>query len=306
MTGTRARRPSRVPAARAATKVRDWWFPPLPLGRVAGLRAVVYLFAWVDIFVYNPWVASHGDLPASTYQPLVVDRLLHLPAPNHALVLGVEVALLACATAAATGRLPRLLGWATFALYGEWMLIANSFGKVNHDRFAFLVALAVLPTVGAARFGERRASPAAGWALRCVQVAVIATYALAPWAKFRFGGFDWADSGVLVWAVLRRGTVLGTPLLHAPVLLHVTQWAMVVFELATPVVLFLRGRALYFALSALLCFHLVTYATIGISFLPHLLCLAAFVPLERMTLHRRSPLGRPSPDPITTPGGTAA
>jgi hypothetical protein len=34
-------------------------------------------------------------------------------------------------------------------------------------------------------------------------------------------------------------------------------------------------------------FHLLTFATIRIIFLPHLLCLAAFLPLER--------LGRPSP-----------
>jgi hypothetical protein len=289
-----------VPAA-----IRGWWFAPMPMGRVAGLRAILYLFVWVDVFAYDPWVASHGDLPASTYQPLVVDRVLHLPAPGHTLVLAVEVALLVCATAAATGKLPRLLGWATFALYFEWMLIADSFGKVDHDRFAFLVALAVLPTVGAARFGERRETPASGWALRCVQVAVIATYALAPWAKFRFGGFDWADSGVLVWALLRRGTVIGSPLLHAPVLLHVTQWCLIAFELASPIVLFLRGRALYLGVGVLLCFHLVSYATISISFLPHLLCLAAFLPLERIRLRRRPP-SDPAAKISMAGGGVAA
>jgi hypothetical protein len=47
----------------------------------------------------------------------------------------------------ATGRAPRLLGWTIFVLYFEWMIIAMSYGKVDHDRFAFLVALAVLPTV---------------------------------------------------------------------------------------------------------------------------------------------------------------
>lgn len=266
---------------RATEAIQGWWFPPLPLGRVAALRVIIYLFVWIDVFIYSPGVAGDADI-ASSYKPLAVDRVLHLPVPTHGLILAVKVALLCCATVAATGKAPRLLGTVTFGLYFYWLVIGDSFGYVPHDRFAFIVALAVLPTVGPARGGERATSPRAGWALRCIQVAVVATYALAPWAKFRFGGFDWADSGVLTWALLRRGTSIGTPLLGAPGLLHVAQWCMICAELSSPIVLFLRGRMLYVAVAAMVSFHLVSEATISISFLPHVLCIAAFLPVERL------------------------
>ena len=111
---------------------------------------------------------------------------------------------------------------------------------------------------------------------------MVATYALAPWAKFRLGGFGWANSAVLTWALLRRGTALGTPLLGAPGLLHIAQWAMICGELMAPVVLFLRGRLSYLAVAGMLTFHLVSEATISISFLPHVLCILAFLPIERL------------------------
>jgi hypothetical protein len=266
---------------RVAQGLSGWWFAPLPLGRVAALRVIIYLFVWFDVFVYTPGTAGAGDI-RSSYRPLAIDRVLHLPVPTHGIELAVKIALLCCATLAATGRAPRVLGAVTFVLYFDWLVMSDSFGYVPHDRFAFVVALAVLPTVGPARRGDLTPSDRAGWALRCVQVAVVATYALAPWAKFRLGGFDWANGAVLTWALLRRGTALGTPLLHAPELLHLAQWAMICGELISPVVLFLRGRALYLAVASMVAFHLMTEATVSISFLPHVLCITAFLPIERL------------------------
>jgi hypothetical protein len=129
-----------------------------------------------------------------------------------------------------------------------------------------------------------------------VQVAVVATYFLAAVAKFRFGGFGWVNGSTLVWAVVRRGTVFGDPLLHVPWLLHITQWGIVAMELGTPALLVLdharrvgrpsrrrpAGRLLTAYLAGLLAFHVLTFATISILFLPHVVCLLAFVPLERL------------------------
>jgi hypothetical protein len=288
---------------RAVRAVEDWWFTPLPLGRVAALRVVIYLFSWFDVFVYSPQVTDRTNV-ASAYKPVAIERFLHLPTPTHGLALAVQIAVPCCATLAATGRAPRLLGWATFALYFDWLLMGDSFGYVPHDRFAFLVALAVLPTVGAARRGDETTSERAGWALRCIQLAVVATYALAPWAKFRYGGVDWANGAVLTWAILRRGTFLGTPLLHVPQLLHIGQWGILCGELASPIVLFLRGRGVYIAVAAMLSFHLMSEATITISFLPHVLCIGAFLPLERLgRVPERLRRGRPGmvaqPQPST-------
>ncbi|MGH2693761.1 MAG: HTTM domain-containing protein [Actinomycetota bacterium] len=263
--------------------VGKWWFEPHPRGRVAALRTILYGFVFVDVLLTTTWVARHADVPTELYQPLFVGRLLPLPEPTEAVVTGVMVAMLVCAGIAATGRAPRLLGTAVFLLYFEWMFIAMSYGKVDHDRVAFLVALAVLPTVGRARWGDKARDEASGWAVRCIQVAVVLTYVLAVVAKLRFGGPEWLTGATLMRAVIRRGTFLADPLQDLPWVLQAAQFGIVAFELSTPL-LFVRGKVGRVFLGVALVFHAVTYSTIGIIFLPHVMCLAAFVPLERIEL----------------------
>lgn len=245
------------------------------------MRVVIYLFAWYDVFRYSPNVVQRARV-SSNYRPIFIERLLHLPAPTHEWAVIVQLAVPICATLAATGRLPRALGTLTFLLYFDWLLMGDSYGYVPHDRLAFVVALAVLPTVGSARRGDMTASERAGWALRCIQVAVVATYFLSAWAKVRFGGWDWANGGVLTWAILRRGTSFGHDLLSYPQWLHIGQWAGICAETCSPIVLFLRGRWVYLGVIAMLGFHAFNQATLGISFLPHVLCILAFLPLERI------------------------
>ena len=270
--------------------VTGWLTAPVARARVAWLRTLLYLFVPVDVLLTTPWVAAHDTAPASFYRPLFVGRLIDHPAPAEWWVHLVQVLLLVAAVVAASGRAPRLLGTAVFLLYLEWMLIAMSYGKVDHDRFAFLVALAVLPTVGAARHRDRMPSEAAGFAVRAITVAVVATYTLSVAAKHRFGGGlpNWLESAVFVRAVLRRGTPLGDLLLDVPGLLHLAQYGLVAMELAAPVLLVLTGRRLYVALTAYLLFHLGTWAAIAIVFLPHLVCFLAFLPLERLLPERSS------------------
>jgi hypothetical protein len=262
----------------------SWLFAPVPMARIAWLRTLVYLFVPVDVLVTTAWVAAHDTAPASFYAPLWLGRLLHHPAPTTGWVHLVQALLLLVAVAAATGRAPRVLGSAVVLLYLEWMLIAMSYGKVDHDRFAYLVALAVLPTAGPASHRDRTPSDAAGFAVRCTTVAVVATYVLSVAAKHRFGGGlpNWLESAVFVRAVLRRGTPLGDVLLEVPQLLHLAQYGLVAMELTAPVLLLLTGRRLYAAVAAYALFHLGTWLAIAIVFLPHLVCLAAFLPLERL------------------------
>jgi hypothetical protein len=268
-------------AAVAGTATR-WLTAPVPLGRVAAYRTLVYLFVIGDLLWFTRWVRGHGDLPGELYRPLLVGRLLPLPTPTPALVYGVFGALLVAAAVAATGRLPRLAGSAVALLYFEWMVIAFSYGKVDHDRIGLLVALVVLPTVGRARHGDPTRSEAAGWALRATQLAVVATYFLASWAKLRYGGLDWLTSATLTWAIIRRGTFLGEALLAAPWLLIAAQVGIVAFELLSPLVFVLRERWRHAAVGFFYSFHVVSFATITISFMPHLAAMACFLPLERL------------------------
>lgn len=275
----------------------EWWFRPFPRGRVAALRLAVYLFVFVDVLLTNAWVFDHAALPVDFYQPLFIGRLLPLPVPGPALVPVVAVLLLGSAAVAAAGRLPRVAGAAVFLLYFEWMVIAMSYGKVDHDRFAFLVALAVLPTVGRTRLGDRQGDERSGWAVRAIQVAVVLTYFLSVFAKLRFGGLEWLNGATLVRAVLRRGTFVSEPLLDYPWVLQAAQYGIVLFEALSPLLL-VGGKIGRRFLWGAVVFHAVTFATISIIFLPHVVCLLAFVPLERFT-----PSGRRRMQPVQSPPG---
>ena len=279
-----------------------WWFRPVPLARIAVFRVIAYLFIPIDVFVTTAWVRAHAQVPTEWYAPLLIGRVLHLPTPTHTVVLVVQWALVIAAVLAATGRAPRVLGWTVFLLYAEWMVIAMSYGKVDHDRISFLVALAVLPTIGRARFRDRRSSEAAGFAMAAVLVAVMLTYFLAAWAKIRFGGWDWPTGSTLTRAVVRRGTDLSDWTLDVPWLLPAAQWVMIVFELASPLILLVRSdRARVGLVLFLLGFHVMVYAGVTIIFLPHCIAILSILPWERLTaVRRRTSL---APTPAAAPPG---
>jgi hypothetical protein len=218
----------------------------------------------------------------------------------------VEYPMLVCAALAASGRFVRSAGIIVFALYLEWMVIAFSYGKVDHDRFAFLVALAVLPTLGRISWRDRTPDANAGWAIRCIQVAVVATYFLSAFAKLRFGGIDWVNGATLLRAVLRRGTFLADPLGSIPWLLRIGQYLIVIFELSSPLLL-ARGRIRSLYLGGAFLFHAITWATIKIVFWPHVMCLLAFLPLERLGARDAATEATPGRRPWTRlPGARSA
>ena len=268
-------------------RLSRWLVAPVPKGRIAAFRTLVYLFVAADLTIFTPWVHAHANTPGELYRPLLIGRLLHLPTPTPLLVHGIFWALLALSLAAASGRAPRLLGWPVFLLYFQWMIIAMSYGKVDHDRVGLLVALAVLPTVGRARHGDEEETEAGGWALRVTQIAVICTYFLAAVAKLRIGGPEWLTSSVLAEAIIRRGTDLADLIAGVPGLLVLSQFGIMAFELASPLVFVVpphwRTRIVAFFYS----FHLFTFASITISFAPHLIAMTSFLALERLRpIHR--------------------
>ena len=72
-------------------------------------------------------------------------------------------------------------------------------------------------------------------------------------------------------------------MVHVPGLLRLLQWATLLFELASPLLLAVRSeRTRTWLVAMVYGFHLVTFAMLGIIFLPHLVALAAFLPLERI------------------------
>lgn len=273
---------------RWAAATRRWMFGPGPLARVARLRVAVYLMTVLDVLFFVTDPIDHGDVPAALYRPLPVRELLHLPQPSPVYTRVLLGVVLLSAVVAAVGRLPRLAGWVCAVGMLDWVSNGMSYGKVDHDHFALVVALFVLPSAGRAAWSERRWSEAAGWALRLVQVAVVATYFLSAVAKLRESGWQWASSATLLGALAGRGATQPAHWLSTQLFVtQVFQWIVICMELLSPVMLWLRGRVLYAAVAFWVGFHASTYLLLTIHFLPTAICLLAFLPLERLRRPRR-------------------
>jgi hypothetical protein len=173
----------------------------------------------------------------------------------------------------------------------------------------------VLPTVGVVRDGWRSTSWSgqAGWALKCIQIAVVFTYFLSALTKVRSGGWSytsWPNSAILMWAIVRRPHGLGQFLMPYPGLLRVMQWGAFLAETCSLVVLWLRGRALLCAAVFWFGFHVFTAAMLYIHFAPTLVCWLAFAPLERLApwlrrvkARRRERAGRAATGQVLPVGG---
>ncbi len=257
-----------------------WLFTPMPLARVACLRVLVFAFVIVDVVFLHTSGWYHGYADPVWYQALDMGRILHLPAATVPLVELLKWGSVVTALAAMTGRAPRLTGWLVGIAWVWYQYVAFAYGKVDHDRGDFVVALLLLPTVGIAHLNDERRSQAAGFALRCIQISAISTYFLSSVAKIRFGGWGWVNSATLVRAVVRRGTPIGHWFLHVPWFLHTFQWVIVVAELSSPIIFFVNERWRRRLVGAWYLFHVSVYATITIAFYPHLVMMLAFLPLE--------------------------
>lgn len=270
-----------------------WFMPEVPLARVAVFRVFIYLFIIIDVLTISGDVIAHGWTP-EFYQPLWLARFLHIPAVS---VVGAQILLtliIVFSLLAAAGILQRLSGWAVALSFGAWMFYTQGYGYVAHDHMALVIAAFVLPTIGTARFRDvGTASARAGWALRMVQISVVLTYFYSVVMKWIASGniTHWANGAVIIWALMRRGAEWSKPFLEMPGLLIAAQWATLVFEFLSPVVLFLKRKWLYGAVAFFFLFHLMTYLALGIHFLPTVICWAAFLPLEKLVSKRFTSTG---------------
>jgi hypothetical protein len=271
------------------TKVANWFTPKIALARIAWLRTILYLFVILDMHAFVRDTRLKGEHPG-LYQPLFLARLFDLPKPSVANTTTLYVVLIVFCLLGASNRLPRLAGWVVAPAFTWWVLIGMSDGKVDHDHLALVVALWVLPTVAPNKnrtrsvYADQTTSEAAGWAIRCVQISVIATYFLSAIAKLRSAGWalTWPGSAVLTWAIVRRPHPVGEWLLHHPWMLHVMQWVGIIGEFLSPLVLWLKGRWQLLGALFFIGFHVANTAILLIHFLPTVVCWLAFAPMERI------------------------
>jgi predicted DCC family thiol-disulfide oxidoreductase YuxK len=275
-----------VSASLTRTPVERWFFRPLPLARLAWFRVFVYAFIPIDVLYLHTSGTFHAYADPVFYRKLLAARVLPYPTPTWALVYGslwlTVAGALVLLVLAIRGRTSRVLGFAVAVLYLYVEVIAFSYGKVDHDRMGFILTLFILPAAGNAGLRERRSTEQAGWTLRMVWLLAVSTYFLASVAKLRFGGLHWVNSATIAGAVIRRGTSLSRPLLQHPWTLRATQWFIVIFELTSPIMLFVKQRWRTYLVVFMLGFHAVTFLMIKIAFWPHLVTLLAMLPIERL------------------------
>ncbi len=287
--------------------IRTFFAPPIALARIAWLRAIIYLYVVFDVLVVVRDPIAHGMVPVELYRPVILREALGFPAPTPVYVQVLRIVILASALVAASGRLPRLAGAICSVGMFDWLTNAFSYSKVDHDHYALMIALIVLPTVGRARFRDTDIrSEAAGWVVRLIAISATAIYFLSAWAKMRFGTWGWANGSTLIWALTRRPNGIAPWIASHPTLTHTLQWLILTAEFLSPLLLWARGKALFFGLAFFLAFHLTTYYLLRIHFLPLVVCLTAFMPMERIPAWwaRRRRVG--SAHPPAAPAGPSS
>ncbi|MFX0538799.1 hypothetical protein ACQBAT_09025 [Ornithinimicrobium sp. Y1847] len=272
-------------------RAAGWWFPQVPRARVAWVRVLIGTVAAVDaLFLLN--APRHRAGTPEFYTPVALARLLQLPAPSQVTAYLVLLGILLGLAGLVLGGRTRTPAWVQHAgglllgvSYLIWCLWGMSFGYVAHDHMAIIVAVLLLPTAGTSRYADTHLpSPAAGWALRMVQVFAVLTYVGSVLAKAVLNDWNlmrWANSGTLVWAFLRRPNPINELLVEQALLVRASQWGALALELAAPLVFLVRERWRWLVVLFFVGFHLSTFVLLGIHFLPTVICWSAFLPWER-------------------------
>lgn len=295
-------------AGRAQAWWWRYWFAPVPAARMAVFSRIVHLTVLFTVFRTDRWVADHAFAPRPFWQPVAVARWIGLPAPTPATMTLLQWVLGASAVVAIVGvgsvAVRRLVNLVVACSYLTWILWAFSFSKVDHDRLTIIVALFVVAAVPGVGVGPSRD---AAWGLRTVQVVFVLSYPLSAISKLRKSGLGWMSSAVFARAIVRRGTEFGDWLVARPDLLRAGQWAFITFEFLAVLALRPRGRIRNSVLVGVVLLHLFTFAAVTIHFLPHTICLTAFLPLERLhpTWRRSNPSDSGQPIPRSDAGDTA-
>jgi len=284
--------------------VRVWqrfWFPAVPVRRIAVYRWVVTAFALIDVTVVSGFISRYSRVSPEFYHPLYVFRLA-----GHAVPLGpsettvLHIVLAITLAMAMVGLYTRVALFIAAPLYLYWFGGYYSFGAVQHGRIIVVISLFVMLiapagrafSIDALRLRARRARagqtlPAplnetdqlAGWAFRVLMILVVAAYTLAAYAKVHTSGLGWATSGALERLIIEKHTSVGMWLSHYPTLVKSMQVLTLIMEGSTAMVL-LRGRVrdLYFL--SLAAFHIGTLVLTNINFLGLMVGYLAFYDLE--------------------------
>jgi hypothetical protein len=279
--------------------VQRWqafWFPAVPVRRLAVFRIVMTTYALFDIWLVSGFISRYSRVDDEFYKALVI--LQPFPRLGPALTSAVYAVLVVSLALALVGCFTRTALWIAAPLYLWWWGTYYSFGAVHHGRItavAALFVLAVAPSGGAYSVDSWRArrraaslgAPAsaagrdelAGWALRVMMVLVVGAYLLAAYSKLRVTGPGWVKGGALEAVMIKNGTPAAMLLVRHLWLVYAMAALTLVLE-GTAWLLFFRGRIRDAYVVAAVLFHIGTLLVLNISFLGLVAAYLAFYDLE--------------------------
>jgi vitamin K-dependent gamma-carboxylase-like protein len=301
-----------------------WWLTPAPAQRLAAVRILVGLFAFVYVTLRLDHFGDFAWHEAGSFRPIGVVALAV------ARPLG-GVATWSLAVATALAGLAFVLGWhhrilaPLFASLLLWVTsYASSWGMPFHTEnllVLHVIVLAVAPAADAFALGARDRDHGAtharyGWPLRLMGAVTAATYFVAGAAKLTLGGIGWAGGEPLRAHVaydLVRKAELGS--FYSPLggWLSDRGWPWPLFallalavELGAPLALVGKRAAIAWCVAALV-FHLGVLAVMAILF-PYPISAIAFAPFFAAEVVVARVLGwfpRRPDGPRARPGGAA-
>jgi hypothetical protein len=266
-----------------------WWFAPVPVRRLALFRIAVCAWAIADLVGPARYIGRFSAVDDEFRSPILLLRIPHIAAPSAAVFTAVHVALVVALVFALVGLFTRAALLVAVPLYLYFFAEFYSYHAVEHGRVAValaLIALAIAPS-GAAlsldarrrHLDESRVDPLAGWALRVVQVVVVAAYSVAGLTKVAVQQLRWPTDGALLDALTDKATSLGGSLAEHTTLIIVLGFMTLALELAAPLV-FVGRRWRDVILVSTALFHIAVIFTLDIWFLGLMVCYLAFYDLE--------------------------
>lgn len=311
--------------ARSAGRAwRAFWFPAIPIRRLAVFRIIVCAYVVYDLLIESRWMARYATVSEEFYAPILVMRTLGLPRLGPEALSAVRVLLIVAGLFALIGICTRLALWLAASLYLFWFATFNSYQVVSDPKLAMTFALFVLAVAPSGRAYSMDAlldgrwthrPPAvennelAGWAFQVLTVLLLCIYGFAAFNKLRLTGPDWWTSGSFERVILDFGTPTARYLAeHHLWLVDGLALLVLAFEMCAPVLLFRTPLRKLYAGFAIM-FHLGTLALLNINFLDFaVVCMVVF-DLERIPVVlafglrslRGSP-GLPGPRPLTKEG----
>ena len=289
--------------ARSVSAWRRFWFPAIPVERVAVLRILLCSYVLCDLLFESRWMLRYANVAGDFYEPIFIIRALGLPRLGPEALEGVWlVAIIACLFALA-GLRTRLALWVLAPLYLYWYATYHSYHWVFHFKVVPVVALFVLAVAPSGRaysldaLRSRRDSPPAsgprsdelaGWACQFLIVLLCSLYCFSALQKLRFSGPDWWTGSAFDLAIAALGSPLARDLAeHHHWVVGGMALSVFAFEVCAPVLLFRTRLRLWYAGLAIL-FHAAALALLGLNFMGWAVVCTVVFPLERLPPYLRS------------------